>query len=742
MSQTKAQLIDNLVQPITGALGSASAPTFSFTADPNTGMYSPGADQLALSTGGTGRLFIDGSGQVGIATTSPQSRLHVEGVTGTDAVRLVGASSQSSALAFYNNAQTTGRFVIGQGYSTGSDNNGFVVNGANSNLIFGTNDTERMRLTSTGALGLGTSSPSNILEVSSNGTSYIRSTSTTNSISGVIGAATSSFDVGTTSSHAMNFYTAGVNRATLDTSGRLGIGTTSPTYVLQVAGGSSGSQFAIGDGSPRLVLDYRTPTTSTAAPTITSDGVGLYYFGRNGFAGEHVFYTGTSNTERMRLDSSGRLGLGTSSPGYLFTAAGAGGSAVLNLLETGVRSWGIRAGGALTNTFDISDFTAGQTRLTIDSSGRVGIGTASPAQKLEVSLGTIRAGDSQATNGSLILEGNYSGSDVLNTFGSQFSSASTVIGYAVRPRAGAAGYTSSAGNAGFYKAALEVGADGPLKLLYSATATTPIGNVVSMTEALRVDTVGRLLIGTSIAPAGGNAALTKLHVGGNTSGNIGVASIGSTLATASINNGLSLGILTFSDASSGEYGFIACQADGTVGTNDYPGRFIFATTADGASSPTERMRIAQNGVITAQGVYDFTTANAANVAVLSAGQIYRSTSSSKYKTDIETLENAYSEALLECRPVWYRSTCESDNPSHSWWGFIAEEVAAIDPRLVHWKTVQVNYDEKGSAVETPCDPEPEGVAYDRFVPHLLNLVKRQKEQIEAMEARLSALEAS
>jgi hypothetical protein len=38
MSQTKAQLIDNLVSPITGALGSASAPTFSFTADPNTGI--------------------------------------------------------------------------------------------------------------------------------------------------------------------------------------------------------------------------------------------------------------------------------------------------------------------------------------------------------------------------------------------------------------------------------------------------------------------------------------------------------------------------------------------------------------------------------------------------------------------------------------------------------------------------------------------------------------------------------
>jgi len=153
------------------------------------------------------------------------------------------------------------------------------------------------------------------------------------------------------------------------------------------------------------------------------------------------------------------------------------------------------------------------------------------------------------------------------------------------------------------------------------------------------------------------------------------------------------------------------------------------------------MRIRGNGFVSAPGVYSNTTAVAANVNVDSNGLIRRSTSSAKYKTDIETLQDSYADALLGCRPVWYRSTCENDNPSWGWWGFIAEEVAAIDPRLVQWKTVKVTYNENGSVVETPCEPEPEGVAYDRFVPHLLNLIKRQKEQIEAIEARLSALEA-
>ena len=188
---------------------------------------------------------------------------------------------------------------------------------------------------------------------------------------------------------------------------------------------------------------------------------------------------------------------------------------------------------------------------------------------------------------------------------------------------------------------------------------------------------------------------------------------------------------------------IKAEVDGTPGADDMPGRLVFSTAADGASSPTERMRISNDGKIFFNvGVYNTTTALAANMHLDAAPYgIYRSTSSIKYKTDVEDIDNAYADAILGCRPVWYRSLCERDPKDHSYWGFIAEEVAQIDPRLVFWKTSDTLVNQDGTTETIELDePEAENVAYDRFVPLLLNLIKRQKEQIETQGAAIAALE--
>jgi hypothetical protein len=59
--------------------GSASTPSVIFDAsDPNTGLYSPGADQVAVATNGTGRLFVDAAGNVGIGVSTPSFDLTVD----------------------------------------------------------------------------------------------------------------------------------------------------------------------------------------------------------------------------------------------------------------------------------------------------------------------------------------------------------------------------------------------------------------------------------------------------------------------------------------------------------------------------------------------------------------------------------------------------------------------------------------------------------------------------------------
>jgi hypothetical protein len=126
-----------------------------------------------------------------------------------------------------------------------------------------------------------------------------------------------------------------------------------------------------------------------------------------------------------------------------------------------------------------------------------------------------------------------------------------------------------------------------------------------------------------------------------------------------------------------------------------------------------------------------TTASAANVQIDSDGILRRSTSSGRYKTDIQPATITASESIVyNSAPMSYRSLSEADDPDVRWWGFIAEHVAEnVDPTLVLW-----NPDENGN-------PRPDGVLYERYVVHLCNVARAQRDRIDALEARIAALEA-
>jgi hypothetical protein len=68
---------------------------------------------------------------------------------------------------------------------------------------------------------------------------------------------------------------------------------------------------------------------------------------------------------------------------------------------------------------------------------------------------------------------------------------------------------------------------------------------------------------------------------------------------------------------------IGAFTDGTPGTDDMPGRLVFSTTADGASSPTERMRIKSNGTINFSNVATYADNAAATTGGLAVGDVYR-----------------------------------------------------------------------------------------------------------------------
>lgn len=136
--------------------------------------------------------------------------------------------------------------------------------------------------------------------------------------------------------------------------------------------------------------------------------------------------------------------------------------------------------------------------------------------------------------------------------------------------------------------------------------------------------------------------------------------------------------------------------------------------------------------------YNTTTATAANAVLTSTGEIQRSTSSMKYKTDVEPMWSAVANELVDqATPIFYRSLCTADNPAHSWYGLSAEQLAEIDPRFVFWKTheyvTEGEGDDERQVLQALQTPEVEGVFYERLVVPLLLVVKELKEKVQQLE---------
>jgi len=153
----------------------------------------------------------------------------------------------------------------------------------------------------------------------------------------------------------IRFDTAGVERMIIDATGNVGIGTTSPSFKLDVAGNARASYFAL--------------RSNESAPSESA----FIYRPASGVLG-----FGTGTVERMRIDSSGNLGIGISSLSYKLHVSGTIG--LTDGVSTGVHAlvggnYYIQNTGAYSTIFQ----TSGTERMRIDASGNVGIGTSTPS---------------------------------------------------------------------------------------------------------------------------------------------------------------------------------------------------------------------------------------------------------------------------------------------------------------------------------------------------------------------------
>lgn len=319
-----------------------------------------------------GRAYI--GGKVGIGVEEPTAPLHI-----VDGSFLAALFSTSSAIGTWVNIQNTssgGRewSLISTGQNNGEGPGKLLVRDltgvANRLVLDG----------ATGFVGVSNNFPAAPLDV---GGSII--TSGAFGFSTVTSAPVGSTHIAAVAADTLAFVTSNIERARIMPDGRVGIGVTAPAAALEV-GGSVYLSRALGF------------TGAFSAGDMPNYGIGL--------AGTSLAQV-AGGAERMRVVANGRVGIGTTNPAARLHVADTGWPTVqfeststtgtwLRLLNTGAsgREWTLisssTGNGEGPGKLLFNDQSGGGTRMLIDATGNVGIGTNNPANRLQV-VGTLTA---------------------------------------------------------------------------------------------------------------------------------------------------------------------------------------------------------------------------------------------------------------------------------------------------------------------------------------------------------------
>jgi len=317
------------------AIGASSASTGAFTTLTATGAFtSLGIDDNATSTA----ITIDSSENVGIGTTAimqdfggGRTTLALKGAGSTDYSTLqlgnYGTSSNGQIhglINFYDGTTSVSRIQSVRASNTSDANLVFYTAPSSGGI------TERMRIDSSGNVGIGTSSPSQKLHISDSAP-FARLESTSTSYNGFttkndsgnfyfgIDDSVGSFygsayarAIYADGAYPVTFYTNATERMRIDSSGNVGIGTSSPSTGLHVKGAGSASWLTLENttSSNYSIVNFKNENGDRVGYVGTYNGDDAFYVygARNG---PMQFFTNAS--ERMRIDSSGNLLVGSTS---------------------------------------------------------------------------------------------------------------------------------------------------------------------------------------------------------------------------------------------------------------------------------------------------------------------------------------------------------------------------------------------------------------------------------------------
>ena len=241
-SGTVVELGTNPSVPVTFPDGSASAPSLTNDGDTNTGLFFPAADTVGIATGGTERLRLDSSGNLGLGVTPSAWGGGKAIELGTYSGNALWARSQSEihlTQGYYNNGTNFIRTYSGAiaSYQMYAGNHSWLNAGSGTvgnTVAF----TQAMTLDASGNLGVGTTSFSNRLTVAGTGTVGRFISSNTGVYIGLQTSDANGVYIGSVS-NSMIFQTADTERARIDSSGNLLVGTTSTGNARILGDGGS-----------------------------------------------------------------------------------------------------------------------------------------------------------------------------------------------------------------------------------------------------------------------------------------------------------------------------------------------------------------------------------------------------------------------------------------------------------------------------------------------------------------------